>query len=47
VGNIHLKIDNKIEEAWRQACGKKFGVRKGSLQRGMEEALKMWLANQE
>jgi len=44
MGNIHLNITNSIEKDWRDTCGRKFGVKKGCLQKGMEEALLMWIA---
>ena len=45
MGNIHLNINNDIEKRFRIMAGKKFGVKKGCLSQAMEEALEMWLAN--
>ena len=47
MGNIHLNINNNVEQRFRIMANKKFGMKKGCLSKAVEEALEMWLANNE
>lgn len=43
---LHVKIDDSINEAFRIAVIRKFGSKKGSLAKGVEEAILLWLENE-
>ena len=42
---IHTNIDNALDKEFRLVAGKKFGLKKGAFGRVLEEALRMWIAN--
>ena len=43
---INSTIDTNLESEFRKTAANKFGFKKGCIQKGLEEALKAWLANQ-
>jgi hypothetical protein len=46
MARINLVIDNELDEQFRSAVFKRMGLRKGSLQKAAEEALRMWTETQ-
>jgi len=42
---INLNIDADIDKRFRDAVVAKFGMKRGNLKKGMEEALELWVAN--
>jgi hypothetical protein len=40
---LNLVIEDELDEQFRIAAFKKWGLRKGSIQKAGEEALKMWI----
>lgn len=43
MGKINLIVNDKLEEKFRQLAFQKFGYRRGSLQRAVEEAITEWV----
>ncbi|MDI6807312.1 MAG: hypothetical protein QMD14_05955 [Candidatus Aenigmarchaeota archaeon] len=43
MGQIRIVLSNNLEKKFRRKAMKKFGYRRGSLSKGMEEAVKNWL----
>lgn len=43
MGRIDLILDDKLEEELRLVAGRRFGARKGSLARAVEEAVRLWI----
>lgn len=43
MGKLNLTIEDGTEGKFREAAFKKFGYRKGSLQKAVEEALNEWI----
>ena len=43
---INSTIDSKLEKKFREVTFGKFGLRKGSIQEGLEEALDEWIKKQ-
>ena len=47
MGRINLVIPNELENKLRVEITKQYGLKKGNIQRSMEEAIRMWIeANQ-
>ena len=44
MGQVNLKIDDKLEKEFRLIAAEKFGARKGFLKKGIEEALQEWIS---
>jgi len=43
---INTTINSKLEKKFRKAAFGKFGLKKGSIQKGLEEALTQWIKKQ-
>jgi len=43
MGKLNLAVEDGLEEEFRRTAFQKFGYRKGSLQRALEEALTEWV----
>ena len=43
MGILNVNIDNKLDRAFRMELVRRFDGRKGSIQKGVEEALRMWI----
>ncbi len=43
MGVLHVRIDDELEKRFRKKVLDVYGVRKGSLARAVEEAIKLWL----
>lgn len=43
MGKLVIQIPPEIEFMFRQEAAKRFGYRKGSLKKAIEEALKVWI----
>ena len=41
---LNLTISGELNEQFREAVFKRFGLRKGDIQRAVEEAIKLWIA---
>jgi hypothetical protein len=42
---LNLTISKDLNEQFRKAVFDRFGLHKGDIQRAIEEALKLWIAN--
>lgn len=47
MGKIHVKIDDNTERRLREMATKRFGNKKGSLSKAINEAINNWLASLE
>lgn len=47
MGRINIIIPDDLENKLRREIAKRFGLRKGNIQRAMEEAIKMWIKKDE
>lgn len=47
MGRINIVIPDDLENKLRREIAKRFGVRKGNIQRAMEEAIGMWIKKDE
>jgi len=45
MGRINLVISDDIENKFRKEVAKRFGVRKGNIQKAIEEAIDIWIKN--
>ena len=45
MGRIDVKIDDKLERKFRLKYFKVFGGKKGSLTKGIEAAIRLWMKN--
>lgn len=43
MGRINIIIPDDLENKLRREIAKRFGLRKGNIQRAMEEAIGMWI----
>lgn len=43
MGKLNLTVEDGVERRFREAAFKKFGYKKGSLQKAVEEALNEWI----
>jgi hypothetical protein len=43
---INSTIDSKLEKKFRELTFKEFGYKKGSIQKGLEDAISTWIQNQ-
>lgn len=43
MGQITIKVDDQIEEQFRQRVGKVKGAKKGTMGIAMQEAMELWL----
>jgi hypothetical protein len=43
MGQINLKIDDKLEKELRKVAAEKFEARKGFLKKAIEEAVRDWI----
>ncbi|MEM2026848.1 MAG: hypothetical protein QXT30_03695 [Candidatus Bathyarchaeia archaeon] len=43
MGKLNLKIEDWLESKFRETAYRKYGYRKGSLRRALEEALEEWI----
>jgi hypothetical protein len=43
MGQINLKIDDKLEKKFRKVAAEKFEARKGFLKKAIEEAIRDWV----
>jgi hypothetical protein len=43
MGQINLKIDDKLEKEFRKVAAEKFEARKGFLKKAIEEAVRDWI----
>jgi predicted transcriptional regulator len=43
MGQINLKIDDKLERRFRKIAAEKFEARKGFLKKAIEEAIRDWI----
>ena len=44
---INLTIDPELEKGFREAISKKYGYKKGNMQKAIEEAIKDWIQKPE
>jgi len=44
MGQVNLKIDDKLEREFRRAAAERFEARKGFLKKAIEEAIKDWVS---
>ena len=42
MGDIYAKISEEIDDKFRKAVFAKFGLKKGNIQKAVEEAIKDW-----
>lgn len=47
MGQINLKVDDKLEKEFRMTAAKKFEARKGFLKKAIEEAIRDWILNEQ
>ncbi len=47
MGTLTIKVDEKIEKKFREEAVKKFGAKKGYLGSAVEDAMKLWLMQEE
>ncbi len=47
MGEIRGIVDSKCENKFRELAMKEFGYGKGSLSKAVEDALKIWISNNE
>ena len=43
MGQITIKVNDEIEEKFRQTVGKVKGAKKGSMGQAIEEAMELWI----
>ncbi|MBN2251148.1 MAG: hypothetical protein JW724_03625 [Candidatus Altiarchaeota archaeon] len=43
MGRINIVVSDDMENKFRKEVAKRFGVRKGNIQRAMEEAIDIWV----
>lgn len=43
---INSTIDSKLEEKFRETVYKSYGLKKGSIQKGLEDAIGSWIDKQ-
>jgi hypothetical protein len=43
MGQINLKIEDKLEKEFRKVAAQKFEARKGFLKKAIEEAIRDWI----
>lgn len=43
---INSTIDSTLEKQFREMTFKEFGYKKGSIQKGLEDAISIWIKNQ-
>lgn len=43
---INSTIDSDLEKKFREAAFKTFGYKKGSIQKGLEDAIETWIGEQ-
>jgi hypothetical protein len=43
MGQLNLKVDDKLEMEFRKVAAEKFGARKGFLKKAIEEAIREWI----
>lgn len=43
MGRVNIILSDDLEHLLRLEAGKKFGARKGSLTKAIEEAIKLWI----
>ena len=43
MGRIDLILSDELEQELRIEAGKRFGARKGSLTKAVEEAIRLWI----
>lgn len=43
---INSTIDANLEKKFREIAFKEFGYKKGSIQKGLEDAISIWIKNQ-
>jgi hypothetical protein len=44
MGQVNLKIDDKLEKEFRMIAAEKFGGKRGFLKKGIEEPLQDWVS---
>jgi hypothetical protein len=44
IARLNLTISRELNEQFRKAVFDRFGLRKGDIQRAVEEAIRLWIA---
>jgi hypothetical protein len=47
MGKINLVLADKLEKEFREAVFNRYGMKRGNIQKAVEEALKEWIEKQE
>jgi hypothetical protein len=47
LGKINLVVSDELEKHFRDAVFKKYGMKRGNIQKSVEEALREWIQKQE
>lgn len=47
MGKINLVLKDKLEKQFRDAIFKKYGLKRGNIQKAIEEAINEWMQKQE
>lgn len=47
MGKINLVVSDELEKQFRNAVFNKYGMKRGNIQKSVEEALKEWIKKQE
>jgi hypothetical protein len=43
VANLNLKIDDKLDEQFRNELVKRYGMKRGNIKKAVEEAIELWI----
>ncbi len=47
MGRMLITVDDELEERFRRAVARIYGVRKGAISKAVEEAIRLWLEKYE
>lgn len=47
MGQLNVEIPDELDEKFKRVVAKKFGLRKGSLKKAIEEAIMEWIKRNE
>ncbi len=47
MGDIFVNVNDALEEAFRKKVAKRFGTKHGALKKGLEDAMRIWLSEDE
>ena len=47
MGDIFANVNDALEEAFRKKVARRFGTKQGALKKGLEDAMRIWLNEDE